>query len=204
MIKFSNQKEIDDYINNLANYKPTYKKSYSIWCARPTEGTQIYNKLEQFSTYASQIYPFILSGTRGEMWAVSLEYLSKNYTFEDGAEITAQSLKKLETNNIIDWFKITTKPNSIQKWACFMPIENVFQLSTNLGLIWCNKPNLEVEHHKGDFIVCNDKDGKPDSTDHWVVNGAVFVDTYDGTNFEEYLGVNKNQHIAPKPTMVIK
>mgnify|MGYP007090436098 CR=1 FL=1 len=40
------------------------------------------------------------------------------------------------------------------------------------------------EHGYGDYLVCPNKDGKPDFSDVWVVNGAVFPSTYDMTNAE--------------------
>ena len=40
-----------------------------------------------------------------------------------------------------------------------------------------------VPHGEGDYLVCGaGEDGQPDLSDVWVVNGAIFPDTYDMTN----------------------
>ena len=39
--------------------------------------------------------------------------------------------------------------------------------------------------HEGDYIVYADKEGKPDQTDRWVVNGPVFEATYKMAPYEK-------------------
>lgn len=44
-------------------------------------------------------------------------------------------------------------------------------------MLHTNLPN--APHGDGDYLVCANKDGQPDLSDVWVVNGAVFPNTYD-------------------------
>lgn len=75
----------------------------------------------------------------------------------------------------MDWVEVQSKPDTSSVWACFVP-------AAKTGKI------------RGDFIIANDKDGRPDMDDRWVVNGGIFASTYDNTGWEEFLdpkaGVN--------------
>ena len=45
-------------------------------------------------------------------------------------------------------------------------------------VLTANRP--EVPHGEGDYLVCTvGEDGQPNLADVWVVNGAVFPNTYD-------------------------
>ena len=174
-------------IDNPSNYKRTHKKKYQIWASMPPEGTQVSNFLEKSNYVTSQKKQFVLTGTVGEKWVVDVEKLCKTYTTADGKPITKELLSSMIVKGyarnsdkaipIIKPFKIEALPGNIN-WAMFVPRQYVFQIPTAWGdILTVNDPS--VPHGAGDFIVCADAGGEPNLGDRWVVNGAIFADTYD-------------------------
>ena len=74
-----------------------------------------------------------------------------------------------------------TKPTT-GNFACFIPAELQVEVQTAWGdVLQANRAG--VPHGEGDYLVCGaGEDGQPDLSDVWVVNGAIFPDTYDMTN----------------------
>jgi hypothetical protein len=203
MAKKPNAQNIMQEASNIDNWKSTHKKSYSIWMCRPAFGTKVSNFLEG-SNYTTDVNKqFVLSGTAGEQWVVDVNKLAKTYTFEDGTPITPESLqKKCDKADQIDWVKLTTKPDAGTNYAFFLDInrrETInFPVKTSWGeLLLANRP--EVQHLKGDFLVCADKDGHPNLNDVWVVNGEIFPKTYDLHAFPNMFDTDKVNKDPDKP-----
>lgn len=69
-----------------------------------------------------------------------------------------------------------TKKGNIN-YAMHIPVNVQMQVSTAWGdVLIANRPG--VPHGNGDFLVCGEKNGRPDLSDVWVVNGKVFATTY--------------------------
>lgn len=62
-----------------------------------------------------------------------------------------------------------------------------------------NRP--EVKHSMGDFLVCTDNNGLPNFNDMWVVNGAIFQNTYDMRAFPGLTGgqMKQGRQTTPRP-----
>lgn len=71
---------------------------------------------------------------------------------------------------------------STGNFACFVPAGIKVSVNTAWGdVLHVNRDG--VPHGDGDYLVCAvGKDGKPDLSDVWVVNGKIFPSTYDMTN----------------------
>lgn len=179
-IYLKNGEEIlSDLIDNEANYFETSKLSYEITVHKPPKGTEVYNFLEDCHYTTSEIHPYVLTGTRGEQWVVRGEKVCSTYTF-NGQEITLDQLEDLGEEPITIQTKEGPKNMAMQiPSEISMPIETSWgdELIANRG---------GIDHDDGDYIVCSvDKDGTPNLEDRWVVNGAVFDDTYDQSKESE-------------------
>lgn len=145
------------------------KRSYCVGVYRPPLGTPVHNFLEDADYVASEEQPFVIVGTMGEKWAISKEKLVKTYQIsEDGADAI--------TDRVVTIFTRIGQP--IAYWAELVPIEKgIFTVQTSWGTeLIGNRPG--VMHCWGDVIVAADDHGKPSDTDRWIVNGAVFINTY--------------------------
>lgn len=197
-VKFSSPQELLTYINNPANYKQTQKKIYQIWCCMPPVGTHVHNKLENIDYTTDNNARFVLSGTRGEQWVITVGELAQRYTFANGTLITPDTLKRRQSvDGSIDWFMIQTRPTVQKVWACFVPAAYEFSYQSLWGTMVGNRKG--IPHGLGDFIVRSDVFGMP-GKDGYVCNGAIFADTYDNRGFSDYLDHRNSARIdLPKP-----
>lgn len=140
---------------------------------------------------------FLLSGTQGEVWLAKLDKIAKTYRLQNGMPITPQSLnrmiKRIRYSTIIDWFEVETL--STQEginMACHVPKTQRGEIATSWGAkLTVN--GVGVSHGTGDFIVCEMlPNGMPNLNDRWVVNGLIFVDTYDNINFSDEIKSRKS------------
>lgn len=186
--RFSSPAELMGYINDPKNYKRASKKQYEIWCCMPEVGTNVHNHLENADYVTNEQKKFVLSGTVGEQWVIDIGKLMKTYTFVDGMEINPDTLRRklVSGSKTIGWFKVKTRPDVTPGWACFVPVQYQFPIATSWGdTLTGNRPG--VQHGYGDFIVCTDAGGQPNGNDRWIVNGAIFVNTYDNRGWTEVL-----------------
>lgn len=168
------------------NYKRTRKKKYEITACMPPEGTKVFNKLEQSHYVTSNDKQFVLIGTVGEQWVIDVNKLCSTYTLANGTplnkSILSSMVKPMAHNGmrvpVIGKFKVATIPGGPSVWAMRVPLNYCFQIPTSWGdMLTVNAPG--VPHGKGDYLVCADGGGVPNLGDRWVVNGAIFPDTYD-------------------------
>lgn len=153
--------------------------------------------------------PFVLSGTEGEMWVVSANELVSNYLFlENGQPVAINAnlvSRRCDANGNMPWHRIRAKVLGMSHtMACFVPLNQKFQLSTKDGVVNVNDPNSLVKHGKGDFIVCEKMpNGQPNLNDIKVVNGLVFGGTYNNQGWQNCLAVNyKGIKDVPKPSEI--
>lgn len=178
------------YDYRMGRYKRTKKKKYTIYCCMPPLGTKVYNLLEGTYYITTAQASFVLSGTVGEKWVIPVDKLAKIFNFADGTPITPNSLiakfKIMNGKRVIDWFAIESKVSMDTPivWACQIPANIQTHVPHNKGNAYLvNKKG--VPHSTGDFVICADKDGKPYFENAYVVNGEIFSDTYDLSNFKE-------------------
>ena len=141
---------------------------------------------------------FVLSGTRGELWCIKGDKLAKKYVWaSDNAPINAQTLKsRLGDAKYLGWQKVRTIPDNSAAYACFVPAKIQGQIQTSWAILNIN--GRGVPHGKGDFVISQPgADGKP-SADRYVVNGAVFADTYDNRGWVDCLAPQSGT-VAEKP-----
>ncbi len=170
---------IENMVKNKENYKRTNKKKYVITVYRPPMGTCVYNVLEDVNYVTDEKKQFVLEGTAGELWVIDSGKLQKTYTLTDGSPLTLGYLKSHMTDKGIK-IKTTT---GVTNWAMFVPMQYQVQVPTSWGdVLTANRPG--IPHGAGDFIVCADNNGQPNFKDKWVVNGAIFRDTYDMRGFK--------------------
>lgn len=138
---------------------------------RVANGTKIYNFLEDCHYTTNDDKCIKLIGTVGEEWPVTIEKLIKTYTLIDGTTITA--------NNIPEGvFEIITIVDENAETIFAEQVTEQIQVATSWGeILTANREG--IPHGKGDFIVNANKEGNPDSNDRWVVNGMVFINTYE-------------------------
>ncbi|BDF66517.1 hypothetical protein CE91St43_04890 [Oscillospiraceae bacterium] len=152
----------------------TGKTEYTIQGMMVSKDTPYENVLEGNSGVVTDDgVTVLLKGTVDELWPSKLEKVEKTYTTADGSAVTAKTFAKKDT-----YIDLKTKAEPDTNFAMFVPADTRVVVETAWGdVLVANRPG--VEHGQGDYLVSTVKDGKPDLTDVWVLNGAVFPSTYD-------------------------
>lgn len=145
---------------------------------------------------------FVLCGTQGEMWCINAQKLAQKYIWaSDGSTINGQTFKEranMQSNSVkgtvtlLDWTKVRTVPDNSTAFACFVPANVQGQIQTSWAILNIN--GAGVPHGKGDFIIACNAGGQPNLNDRYVVNGAVFGDTYDNRGWTECLAPSMTGH----------
>ena len=153
----------------------TGKKEYTVRAMMVSKETSFRNELEVTDyTVTDDGVTVVLKGTVGEQWTAKLPKVISTYTKPDGSEITEADFA--EKDIFID---LITKAAPDTNFAMFVPDSVSVTVETAWGdVLHTNLPN--APHGDGDFLVCRiGEDGLPDISDVWVVNGAVFPNTYE-------------------------
>ncbi|HIY21554.1 MAG TPA: S-layer homology domain-containing protein [Candidatus Flavonifractor merdigallinarum] len=153
----------------------TGKTEYTIQGMMVSKDTTFHNDLENVDyTATDDGESVVLKGTVGEQWVTKLSKVLETYTKADGSALTAEDF----TSQKDTFIELKTKAESDTNFACFVPADVRLSVNTAWGdVLHVNDP--AAEHGYGDYLVCPNVDGKPDFSDVWVVNGAIFGSTYD-------------------------
>ena len=174
-------------IDDAKNYKKCSTKSYEVYACIPEKGTCIINRLHNTDLYkryrkeymtAEQAKKYqglpladgnqvCIYGVAGEFSLVPLQVVLNNYVLENGMSVSVDELKKR-------WVKLKAKSNFREFFACFVPKIQI----EHLGRMTVNGDGNFINHGKGDFIVCDSVNGKPNMNTRRVVNGLIFSNTY--------------------------
>ena len=156
----------------------TGKKEYSIQGMVVSKETSFRNELEETDyTATDDGITVVLKGTVGEMWTSKLSKVISTYTKPDGTPLSEADFS--EKDVFID---LITIPAPDTNFAMHVPNSISVTVITSWGdELHTNLPS--APHGDGDFLICRaDEEGKPDLSDIWVVNGAVFPNTYEENN----------------------
>ena len=147
------------------------KRNYTMKAEKVAIGTKLYNFLEDCYYLTDERRCIRLIGTVGEEWPITIEKLGKIYTLTDGTKITF--------DNIPDGvFEIATIVAENVETIFAEQVTEQVQVATSWGeVLTANRDG--VPHGKGDYIVSANKEGKPNPNDRWIVNGMVFINTYE-------------------------
>ncbi len=166
----------EDYIKaHEGAFFLTGKTEYAIQGMMVSKETKFHNDLENVDyTATDDGESVVLKGTVGEQWVAKLDKVLETYTKADGTALKAEDF----TNAKDTFIDLKTKAEPDTNFACFVPRDVRLTVNTAWGdVLHVNDPSSE--HGYGDYLVCPNKDGKPDFSDVWVVNGAIFANTYD-------------------------
>lgn len=201
-------------IDDAKNYKKCSTKSYEVYACIPEAGTCIINRLHNTDLYkrykkdymtAEQAKKYqglpladgnqvCIYGVAGEFSLVPLQVVLNNYVLENGMSVSVDELKKR-------WVKLKAKSNFREFFACFVPKIQI----EHLGRMTVNGAGNFINHGKGDFIVCDNINGKPNMNTRRVVNGLIFANTYNNQGWTNCLSVNTrftNYTINTLPSLV--
>lgn len=166
----------EDYIKAHAeDFFLTGKAEYTIQGMMVSRDTTFHNDLENVDyTATDDGESVVLKGTVGEQWVTKLSKVLETYTKANGTALKAEDF----TGSKDTFIDLKTKAQPDTNFACFVPKDVRLTVNTAWGdVLHVNDP--VSEHGYGDYLVCPNKDGKPDFSDVWVVNGAIFANTYD-------------------------
>ena len=166
----------EDYIKAHAeDFFLTGKAEYTIQGMMVSKDTTFHDDLENVDyTATDDGESVVLKGTVGEQWVTKLSKVLETYTKADGTALKAEDF----TGSKDTFIDLKTKAQPDTNFACFVPKDVRLTVNTAWGdVLHVNDP--VSEHGYGDYLVCPNKDGKPDFSDVWVVNGAIFANTYD-------------------------
>ena len=124
--------------------------------------TKFHNDLENVDyTATDDGESVVLKGTVGEQWVAKLDKVLETYTKADGTALKAEDF----TNAKDTFIDLKTKAEPDTNFACFVPRDVRLTVNTAWGdVLHVNDPSSE--HGYGDYLVCPNKDGKPDKHIH--------------------------------------
>lgn len=199
------QLQID--IKDLRNWKRTCAKQYEVYICMPVPGTETRNVLEKCVYKTDQERPFIVSGTLGETWTISADKFVSKYGVRKPGGLAPVDIDKYNqaylNGQTIDWRKFEARPGQSRAWAFFLDMDKYgnaaknFTVQTSWG-DYLTANCTGIPHGHGDFLLCEDVNGRPDLNNMWVVNGRVFVRTYNLQQFKN-LGVVQDDFVTPRP-----
>lgn len=173
---------LEEYLSmGNAEWFLTGKKQYPVQAMMVSKETGFHNPLEVTDYLVTDDgETVILKGPSDEMWASRLSNVRKTYTRPDGSPVTEADFAPKD--EFIDLISI---PAPDSNFAMHVPLGFSVTVETSWGdVLHTNLPN--APHGDGDFLVCRaGEDGKPDLSDVWVLNGALFPDRYDPANYTE-------------------
>ena len=178
------------------NWKQTRRKTaYTIYMCIPPVGTKIVNKLDG-KEYITGRNDVVLSGTREEMWVERITVITRDYTFADKALITPQKLESLKRIGYLPWTRIMPKASKLGSDFAFHVPSKYKNITLPNGMV-VNKNG--VSHGVGDFLLAENNHNVANLEKMWLVNGEVFVDTYDMRAFSGLVIDAKQVVDAPYP-----
>lgn len=143
--------------------------SYDVTIEKVAPGTKVHNKLENSDYVTDENRCFVVTGTAGEQWPVNGDKLKSKYGLDPDS---------IETGNST---VAHVNGGSDGIWA--IPVGGKHKIETSWGDV-LETNAAGVEHGDGDYIVSN----TPDFSDAWVVNGAVFGNTYEESEDKTFVG----------------
>lgn len=187
------------------------------------DNSQVYWELMKLAqsglVYKVEEDDVVLSGTRGELWVTKLEVVTSKYLCKlenhwgtewrtlfsryGGTRSSKYYECGIPIDHVLPWVRVRTKVlESNLSFACFIPTEQVGVVSSKTAMLEFNVAG--IEHGKGDFIVCSAIGNSPNLDDKWVVNGAVFSDTYECSDMLEHMVISRSEvdAIEPEPLFV--
>jgi len=140
------------------------RNDYQIDWEIDSQGTYVYNKLEDCEYTTNEEQCVILTGTVGEQWVTSIAKFLKTY--------------EVDESTVYEGASGYAYPRSEGGYIYARPAQGEEEVATSWGsILTANLPGRE--HGNGDWVVCASDDwGDPNYDDQWIVNGAVFETTY--------------------------
>lgn len=178
--------------NDPKYYRITNLKRMRVNICLPPLGTKIRNITKGVIEETTKKYPFVVTNSGEKQSLLSLEEVLSGYTIESSTELTLDYLNSKKKKavyggkkfDVIEPFAVYSK-KGIPLMSVFIPKEYVFEFKKTKGsVILVNDPN--INHFKGDFIVCTIKDGMPDLSNRWVVNGEDFPKIYNMKSYPNF------------------
>ena len=177
-----NEITVEKYLENSdEEWFLTGKKEYKVKAMMVSKETSFHNEYENVDyVVTDDNETVILKGVVDEMWAFKLSKVMQTYVKPDGSEIKASDFTQKDV-----YIDLITKADPNSNFAMFVPVDINVSVETAWGdILHTNVP--EVPHGKGDFLVCRiGEDNNPDLTDVWVLNGTIFPETYDMSNYNK-------------------
>lgn len=159
----------------------TGKKEYTIQAMMVSKEMTFHNDLEVVDLTASDDgETVVLKGTRDEIWTSPLPKVVSRYRKPDGSELSIDDFAVKDV-----FIDIETIPALDSYYAMHVPKDiNVIVETPQGDILNTNLPN--APHGEGDYLICMiGKDGGPDLSDVWVLNGLIFPDCYDTSHIDE-------------------
>lgn len=193
-------------LNDFKKWRYTALKKHDSYVCLPPVGTECVSKIYNETDRTTKSACFMLSNSFGDRSVITGKELSRLYTYSNGDEINLASSKKRMVDGLMDWEHIVAR-TGVSQWAFHLNSKKYgtscqnFKFRTMKGLEVANQSG--IRHGVGDFIVCDDANGRPDFKTARIVNGKVFVVTYDMRGFPGLVTTDEMNQVSPKPASIL-
>lgn len=166
------------------------KKQYRVKARKDGIAQDVYNVLEN-CTVAVREDEIVLRGLFGEEWPIGKTKFLDRYVLPNNG-----SLAELVEQRSFAEIDVLTKACETEYYCLFVPRDQecgIYGMPTDeiekceyrtadgkgyRALFRINSKDSLSDHGNGDYVVCCSKNGEPDVDDMWVVDGNVFLKTY--------------------------
>lgn len=183
-----------DIIQKIATRIPSVAKKYFL--TREESLQILYNAPEiwQFIVANDLVVDqneFVMYGTRDELQIIKCNDAFGYFdVFIDGnwVNLRASINKRFEDYNnnekVMHWYKARVR-SGVKQFAMPIPMKEKGCIQVGRKVYYYNYSG--ASHGKGDFVVCNNINGRPDSNSMHVVNGSVFANMYNNQGWADYI-----------------
>ena len=144
---------------------------------------------------------WVLCGTKGELWVIKGDRLKADYTFDAEPKAIKQADQTGKAMIVgYDWMRVESKSGTRDVWVLFIPKQYRVTVKSHSGaVLTANDYTADFDHLNGDFVVVPDAGGRPQLDGYFdVVNGRVFLRTYNNRGFDKELVESEEAQILHK------
>lgn len=184
---------MDIDLNDERIYKKTYRKRLEVLVEIPKIGTAV------SCGVTTHDKPVVLVWPSGDTYIVSLDELCNHYQSKDRTSLSLDYIKsecqKCRECGELPQFKVVSNRGKTC-WATIVHSGIHTYVDTAKGKVEVN--GAGSKHNLGDWVICPDINGKPDTSRKIVINGEVFPIIYNMKSFPNMSSTKQRRGLTYK------
>lgn len=192
-------------LDDMKLWKSTTVKKWHSYVCLPPMGTPWNYVWMGTSGVTDAKERFIILNPLGDKYAITAKELAKFYVFANGEAINTDTVVNRLESGLMDWEEIIARPGR-PLWAYHLDPKKYgsavvdVPIVTKSGVYVANRS--EVKHTIGDFLVCDDLNGRPDMDTLTLIPDRLFIVTHDMRSFPGLVDSGETISNVQKPKSI--